>query len=167
MMTTDETRDAPEGPAVLLFRGLGIASALIRWQTRSRYSHAAILLPGRGGTIIESWQWDGVRTKTLTDWDGIDVYDVAGMSPEKWHRAISWAQSHIGAGYDWTGVMRFLSRRRVHWDDKFFCSELVFAAMCFAGVRLLKAHPAEVSPGLMALSPLLTKRSGPQWMSLP
>lgn len=145
---------AATGCRVLLFRGRGIISALIRWQTRSVYSHAAILMPD--GNIIESWQGEGVRTKKLTDWSNIDQFEVVGMTREQWIYAIEFARLQIGRGYDYLGVIRFVSRKSLPANKRWFCSELVFAALKQVGVSLLERIDAgEVSPGLLANSPLL------------
>ena len=142
-------------PGILLFRGRGPVSALIRWQTRSQYSHAALLL--QDGSVIEAWQGGGVRRKWLRDWVGVDILSVPGMTDEQWHQAIAFARAQIGLRYDWRGVFRFVSRRRAPGDDRWFCSELVYAACRSAGVDLLRdTDPAEVSPGMLARSPLLT-----------
>lgn len=145
---------AATGCRVLLFRGRGIISALIRWQTRSVYSHAALLMPD--GKIIESWQGEGVRTKQLTDWSNIDQFEVVGMTSEQWIDAIEFARLQIGRGYDYLGVIRFISRRSMPANGRWFCSELVFMALRVAGVDLLaRIEAGEVSPGVLALSPLL------------
>ncbi len=144
-------------PAVLLFRGRGAISALIRWQTRSPFSHAALLMPD--GRIVESWQGAGVRVKALADWSDIDVFDVPSMSAGQWNDALRFATDFVGAGYDYRSVMRFVSRRGASEDGRWFCSELVFAALQAAGVDLLERIAAsEVSPGLLSLSPLLRPR---------
>ena len=141
-------------PAVLLFHGRGLISAAIRWQTRSRYSHAALRLPD--GRIVESWQGSGVRVRTLADWTGIEAYAVRGMTPAHWDLALSYACAQAGAGYDYWGVVRFVSRRHMPDNRRWFCSELVFASLQWAGVQLLsRIDAAEVSPGMLALSPLL------------
>lgn len=141
-------------PAVLLFRGRGAISAAIRWQTRSRYSHAALRL--RDGRIVESWQGAGVQIKTLTDWTGIDAYLIPSATPAQWDEALDQACYLVGHGYDYWAIARFVSRRLMPFNDRWFCSELVFWALARAGVRLLsRISPAEVSPGLLALSPLL------------
>lgn len=143
-------------PSILLFRGRGLVSSLIRWQSRGDYAHAALLLPS--GQVLESWQGAGVRVKTLTDWDGIDRFAVPSMTEAQWADALGFARSKIGAGYDYWGVARFLSRRRASANDRWFCSELVFAALAHAGVRLFeRVEPWAVSPGLLALSPLLNQ----------
>lgn len=144
-------------PAVLLFHGRGLISAAIRLQTRSEYSHAALLMPD--GQIVEAWQGAGVRVKALTDWSGIDIYDVPRLYQYQWNDAIDFALRQVGQGYDYKGVLRFLTRQDTPENGKWFCSELVFAAMQFAGLNLLERIPAaEVSPGMLRLSPHLELR---------
>jgi hypothetical protein len=97
-----------------------------------------------------------VRVKPLGDWIGIDRYDVPGMTATQWETALAFALSAVGRGYDWWSIIRFVSRRRMPHNDRWFCSELVFAALSHAGVRLLeRIAPWEVSPGLLSISPLL------------
>lgn len=140
-------------PCILLFRGRGIISAMIRWQTRSEYSHAAFFLPC--GRIIESWQGSGVRIKTLDDWHGVESFGVHGMTNEQWEQAISFAREQIGKKYDYRGVCRFVSRRKVPADDRWFCSELVAKALEVAGIKLFRnLDSTEISPGMIARSPL-------------
>lgn len=142
-------------PKVLLFRGRGVISALIRWQTRSVYSHAALLLED-GETIIEAWQGDGVRKKKLGSRENIDAFRVAGGVD--WPTAIAFAEAQIGKRYDYRQVFRFLSRRSGKTDEHWFCSELVFAALREGDVPLLeRIEPWAVSPGLLAVSPWLSK----------
>ena len=48
---------------IALVRGTGWMSRLIQWQTRSEYSHAALVVPdvGNGLLVVEAWQKSGVR----------------------------------------------------------------------------------------------------------
>lgn len=143
---------------VLLFRGRGLISGLIRFQTRSEYSHAALLMPD--GRILESWQGAGVRVHELTDWAGIDAFSVRGMSGDQWDQALAFAWRQLGNRYDYLSVLRFVSRRDAPENGRWFCSELVFAALAIAGVRLLaRVEAAEVSPGMLAWSPLLEREA--------
>lgn len=147
---------APERtqPAVLLFRGRGLISAAIRWQTRSRYSHAALRL--RDGRIVEAWQGSGVRITSLDGPAGVDAYRVPCMGARQWDDAIAYACRLVGRGYDYWSIVRFVSRRHMPADDRWFCSELVFCALAAAGVRLLeRVEASAVSPALLAVSPLL------------
>lgn len=144
-------------PAVLLFRGREPLSAMIRWQTRSVYSHAALLLDN--GCVIEAISGRGVRLVPPIDLSAVDVFDVSGMSERQWGRAIQFARHQIGCGYDYWAIIRFISRNRMPYNHKWFCSELVFAAIAQAGVNLLeRVEPWAVSPGLLAMSPLLIPR---------
>lgn len=140
------------GPAILLFRGRGIISALIRWQTRGKYSHAALLLPS--GEILEAWQGKGVRVTTLKDWEGVDAFAVPSMYPDQWAMAIEKGLYEIGAGYDYWGVFSFI--RKQPSPDNWFCSVLVFSLIAAVGVRLLeRIEPRHVYPTLISYSPLL------------
>jgi uncharacterized protein YycO len=142
-------------PGIALFRGRGVVSTLIRWQTRSVYSHAALVLPD--GRIVEAWQGDGVRVKRLDDWSHVDRFEVADMTDEQWIAALDFALRQVGQGYDYWAIMRFVSRRHMPDNDRWFCSELVFAALEAAGVRLFERIEAwAVSPGLLAIAPRLT-----------
>lgn len=141
---------------VAMFRGRGILSALIRWQTWSSYSHAAIVLPD--GYIVEAWhRGPGVRRKLLKSTKGVDVFNVKGLTEEQSAVAEKFAMDQIGQKYDYFGVLRFLNRRKVGDNGKWFCSELVYAAFKAAGVHLLSkdTQPNMVSPGLLSRSPLL------------
>jgi uncharacterized protein YycO len=145
---------------VLLFRGRGAMSMAIRWQSRSIYSHAAIQL--RDGSIIESWQGSGVQRKILTDWKDIDAFDVVDCPERRWELdeegCEAFLVNQIGKGYDYKSVLRFISRRKGGEPDRWFCSELVYAAIRYAGVDLfLRCEPWRVSPGMLLYSPLLEK----------
>jgi uncharacterized protein YycO len=130
----------------------------IRWQSRSVYSHAAIQL--RDGSIIESWQGDGVRQKLLTNWNGIDAFDIVNV-PEIGIEldeagCEEFLRNQIGKGYDYTSVLRFVSRRKGGNPERWFCSELVFSALAYAGVDLFeRCEPWRVAPGMLAYSPFL------------
>lgn len=142
---------------VLLFRGGDPISWLVKVQTRSQYSHAAILLED-GKSCVESYPGSGVRIRQLTDADfgRIDIYDVRGMTDEMWRTAINFALEQLDKGYDWRSVLRFVSKVPSSDNSRWFCSELVFKAIAVAGVRLLDRVPsAEVSPAMINLSPLL------------
>jgi uncharacterized protein YycO len=141
-------------PSILLFKGRGFISRAIRWQTRGQYSHAALLQPN--GTIIEAWQGNGVRIKAIVDWRDVDVFYVDGMTEQQWEAALSFARKEVGCGYDYWGVIRFVSRSVMPKNNKWFCSELVFASLFHAGVLLLhRVNSSEVSPSMLSYSPLL------------
>lgn len=145
-------------PAILLYRGRGPVSRVIRWQTRSPYSHASILLPD-GVTVIESIQFKGVHLRSLFDpkfTDPFDAFSLAHATIGQWAQIETFARAELGAGYDYRNIFRFVTRTTSGHDTRWFCSELVFAAVASAGIKLLeRIEPWAVSPGDLALSPIL------------
>jgi uncharacterized protein YycO len=145
-------------PKILLFKGRGIVSKLIRWQTNGKYSHVALQRPD--GRIIEAWHKPAkVRLRSrLDDWSNVEAYEVQGATVEQLEAAVAWAEAQIGKKYDFGGVMRFVTRWRKDQDDKWFCSELVFQAFREAGINLLeRVQCSQVSPTVLSFSPLLMK----------
>lgn len=143
---------------ILLFRGTGLVNALIRWQTRSHYAHAAIYDPATR-LLWESYPRAGVRARYMAPSDFAKDVDhfvcKAGFS----QGLVQWFLSEKkGRGYDYLGVLRFLTREKERDHNKYFCSELVYEAFQSAGVELLNcAEPWKISPALLALSPYLEK----------
>lgn len=144
-------------PRILLFRGKGLISRLIRWQTNGDYSHLAIQFPD--GTIYEAWHKPAEFRKRppLTDWSNVDAFDIVGLTDEGAVRMREWCEANLGAKYDFSGVLRFLSRRRKRADDKWFCSEAGFECVRYGGVELLhRIVLAQASPTVVSFSPLLS-----------
>jgi uncharacterized protein YycO len=143
--------------AVLLYRGTSIISKLIRWQTRGKVSHAALLTPS--GQIIESREGNGVQVidGNSVDWSIIEAYGIIGMSEEGWAATYSGMLSEVGSGYDYWAVIRFISRSRMPDNHKWFCSELLFDKVKKHGkVALLeRIEASEVSPQAIRTSPLI------------
>jgi len=142
-------------PKVLLFRAVSLFSKFIGWQTDSEYSHAALKFHD---CIIESVEGYGVRKVPLSviDWSRVVEFEVAGMDAEAAAKIREFAESEVGQGYDYWGALRFVSRRRLPTNEKWFCSELVFAALQAGGIELLeRIDPQQVSPGMLSYSPFL------------
>jgi uncharacterized protein YycO len=143
-----------------LYRGISPLSLLIRWQTRGPYSHAAFVLPS--GSVIEAWP-GGVQEnpdlgKAHTAGTVVDLFDFPrSFSPEMAQKVLELARREVGSGYDYLGVLQFISRRRGAHNERWFCSELVFEMLQRVGISLLaRVEPWQVSPSMLALSPLLT-----------
>ena len=144
----------------------GIMGRAIKWQTRSPWSHA-LLVYGKEGyceqwNVIEAYQGKGVLHRPFVpvgeDRDTVlfRVRHPFAQSSER--RILDFAERQIGKPYDWTMVARFVSRRQESRETsgKWFCSELAYAAFWYSGIELLRdTKPWEVSPGLLARSPLL------------
>jgi uncharacterized protein YycO len=143
---------------ICLHRGSTVMSRLIQWQTRSAYSHASMVLPD--GLHIEAHETRGVQAfprLTVAPGEVVDLFTVA-VTKKQADKIAEFAREQLGKRYDWLMVLRFVTRRQEAraTTGKWFCSELVYAACQQAGVELLRnTEPWEVSPGLLARSPLL------------
>ena len=81
---------------------------------------------------------------------------------------VAFLERTVGKGYDWLGLVRFALRIDRDKAGRWFCSELVHAALAAGGVTLLaRVVPYQVSPGDVYRSPKLwsflntvTKRGG-------
>lgn len=137
----------------------GFIGTIIRWQQRGAWSHASLYFPGRG--VIEAREFCGVRALPALAPKPAEViarFTVRGLTPEQEERVFAFAQAQLGKPYDYTMVARFISRRQASRKQagRWFCSELAYAAYAHAGVHLFAStEPWEVSPGLLARSPLL------------
>jgi len=150
-------------PVILLYSGKGGISQLIRFQTRSEYSHASLLFPD--GAVIESWQGSakklfrnsGVREVHLTSTEGITAFSLPGLTQEDAIKLRALAMGKVGCDYDYLSVFRFVSRVRPHENDKWFCSELVCYLLLKVHFQILNLAPARTSPGHIAWSPNIQK----------
>ena len=142
---------------ILAYSNKGWVSRLIRWQTRSRYSHVALRF---GDTVIESVEPEGVRQRDVESADSAaDVFSLE-LSEERYAKLLYWCLARVGDRYDWPAIFRFVSRRKWCRDDCWFCSEFVYTALENVGYPLLaRTEPWEVSPGLLVRSPLLFAES--------
>jgi len=137
------------------FRGTGPIGLAIRWQTRGIYSHVGWIC--KDGTIIEAWQMGGVLHSSHpfvlhgTD-TKIDVFAVRGLTSEESARIELFLRNQLGAGYDFLGILRFLSRVNRNNYDRWFCSELVAEACEESGRPLLKTEAFRISPGTLSWS---------------
>lgn len=147
---------------IALHRGTSIVSRLIAWQTRSYsgYSHVSLVLPS--GRQIEAWS-NGVHINNTFDSHGsaVDFFTVEATD-DAIARMVAFAQGEVGCKYDWLGDINFVTRLRGANDNKWFCSELAYATLAAGGVNLFRDTQAwEVSPGLLARSPLLLPTQNP------
>jgi uncharacterized protein YycO len=147
------------GLRIGLHRSEGWISKAIKWQTRSQFSHASLVLPD--DTVLESMQGRGVvhGRKVESCVECVDLFTVLAIAKVQ-DAALGFAMSQLGKPYDYTMVARFVTRRTesLRTKEKWFCSELVFAAFLHAGLPLLRdTQPWEVSPELLSKSPYLVE----------
>lgn len=147
---------------VALYRGTSLISKLIRWQSRSVYSHAALIDLGTN-QVWEAWQYVGVQGPHgagdfHTPGTQVDVFQIVpALTPAQETLLLHYAKSQVGRRYDYRGVLHFISRRS-GGDPRarLFCSEYVHQAFFQAGRPLLaRVISDRVAPGHLAWSPLL------------
>ena len=161
---------------VVLFRGRGIMSQLIRLLTTSPYSHVGLVYLFAGRVYSLEAVGNGVRLILMSEvlrryHGGIDYYEVPRAQPAQRAGAIAFCFQQLGRLYDRPGLLRFgaailfghkPARRE---DQSWFCSELVAAAYRKQGLPLVAERPTYTSPADLALSPelklkLVFKREG-------
>jgi uncharacterized protein YycO len=142
---------------IALYKGTSFTSKLIRWFTRSQYSHAAVMLDNH--TVIESWQKVGV-VHAMSLWQNhnkkteIDLYTITDLPINVEQDIIYNLKKQVGKKYDWLMVFRFVSRRPENEasQNKWFCSEVLIDKFAFCGWPLLNALAYMVAPGHIAWS---------------
>ena len=141
-------------------------SRLIQWQTWSKYSHVSMAAHDTdSGTWanVEAWHPDGVRETDglLIGHDPktrVDLFEyVVPLTEFQILVALSFARAQAGDPYDWRGCLSFVLRRRMQRDGAWFCSELVAESMLRAGRPIYNCDPWKVSPGMVAISPVVRR----------
>lgn len=115
------------------------AGRLIRLATFSRWNHAAIEIDGK---VYESLVFGGVRTISAAGYAGRwkRAESVQVSLPNK-QAATDLLTGKIGKPYDWAALFALPFREDWHDPDKWFCSELVAAALERGGKPLrIKSH---------------------------
>ena len=141
---------------VLGYKGISLVSKLIRWQTRSEYSHAAVELSD--GSVIEAWHRGGVchvddfreqhEPGTKVD---VFTFDHDGFDEKA---AINFLLNQVGKKYDRKSILRFVTRRMDPANDRWICSELVEAGLRAGQKLVLRGPPSTHSPRDTFLSPI-------------
>ncbi len=144
---------------VALYKGRGIVSKLILWQSRGHFSHAAKVLPDN--SVIESREFKGVQKRPhfrpVEGQETVRLFEVE-TTPVQDLAINAFLVDQLGKGYDYLSILRFITRQNTNRYTRgtWFCSELVFSAFRHAGIDLLARIDAwAVSPGQLATSPLL------------
>lgn len=151
-----QARDAINDGDVLLFQGTGRFSRLIRWATRSRYSHSGLAIWWNDRLMVLESTTPEVRVMPLSILIGhyprVDLYQAANLLSFSRVQLFEAATEALGKRYAvWTIVRfarRILFKIRGGGDprkppDKFVCSQLVSFAYREAGLDLDKDNPDE------------------------
>lgn len=161
---------------LIFWSGRSLWSRLIRLRSESKFSHVGMIVMFRDSTwIVESLEGKGVRFVPLEAWTewvrcGLGRYALYRLqatddqrrmasdfclnrvgfeyaSPRQFVRSFGWLTRKIGR---WLGLPADENAKR------YFCSELVAAALKNAGLRIPKPSVV-MTPGDVALLPYLDK----------
>ena len=145
---------------IALYKGTSPTSRVIEFVNWSPFSHAA-WGDETDGLVVEAWEGrvrratgflDNHRDATPVVFFRVPMANVQRMQVRKFMLA------QVGKPYDFPGILHFATRLSEHGEaqDRWFCSELVFAAHAAAGVNLLARIDAwKVYPGMISYSPIL------------
>lgn len=129
----------------------GIYNRLVRWWTKSPYSHAELVL-STGRSWSASFEDGGVRSKLIDldakNWVLVDLPAHLEQAAEAWFTA------HRGAGYDLLGNLQFVISPIPHSRGRWFCSEAIAAAL---GIP----DPWRYSPATLASALTLLNKPAP------
>jgi hypothetical protein len=124
----------------------GLFDRLIRWWTKSPYSHVELLFDD--GQMIAARDSTGVTIIQVASLD-LNEWDVVrfDLSIDRMLAIHVWCITEIGCKYDWLGLFysQVLRIPRSH-PRKWFCSEFCVAALQRAEL-LRDVVPCTVSPG--------------------
>ncbi|MDF2439803.1 MAG: Permuted papain-like amidase enzyme YaeF/YiiX, family [Abditibacteriota bacterium] len=165
---------------ILLFTNAKGLNRSITWLTRSNFYHVGIF---KGDTHVVEARPRGVVCRDLTGPDGDKAFVVipAPGGEKVARKALQWAESQIGDGYDPINAAAIVLDRvlvcwRVSWGlkNRYSCGELVAESFRQAGYDLFPCCAAEsIVPGdfekylPLHLSHLKSKRSAPSHEAQP
>jgi len=164
---------------VLLFRGTSLYARLIKLRTESQFSHAGVVyrMKINGHTrlcVFEALEPGGVRLYPLDMYvdagEDIHWYQLNDLTIDR-EKVADFVQRQWGKRYAmkqiwWSfsrlaGLLRYLFRWKLTEAEKnqFFCSELVAAALAYAGYKTDDGLlPMTTSPGDLVLYPCLQRK---------
>jgi uncharacterized protein YycO len=141
-------------PILIRFsRGTGWEGTVVRWATWSWAAHVGFRLPD--GRVLDATPQFGVSIRTAATDEGTARYFLPHAPHDLVRNAVAYAAQQVGKPYDWTAIIGVAMRGDWHKPDKWFCSELIEAAMYEAGCELLNDdnHVDRITPRDLLLSP--------------
>ena len=123
---------------MITFRNIteaGITSALIRFWSRSAYSHSEVWCPPHAvGNKEAGWlgaRFSGGVQVRPPDYCVPTASDIVHVSLDVQEELLFWdfLKSQLGKPYDWLAIVSFVVRFRMRLKNHWFCSELMNSAM--------------------------------------
>ena len=146
--------------AIAQYQGIGPLSRGIRWFTRSKWSHTAIVIPPEDDLgkfiLVEAWGTKGVVMET--GWDLIDVLSAnhtpgtredlfrCTVTQDDLDNGLVFLQQQIGKKYGWALLWRFVTRKASRIADRWICSPLGGRFFEICGKRLQRMEIWRMTP---------------------
>lgn len=135
---------------ILAFRknDFSIMSRLIKWYTKSSYSHCEIIIMNHW--ISSSVEYGGVKVNKLRPLSDSWEYLKIEVQPELTAKALGFAFKQEGSSYDYFGVLfnQFLKINKFKMGNKWFCSEICARLLKeLQEPNAKKMNPRAQSPG--------------------
>jgi uncharacterized protein YycO len=146
---------------VALFEPADWLDKLIATLSRGHYSHACLVL--HDGSAVEARPFRPVQHIADIGVDrkvkqNVQLFDVE-LTDAQYQKVIDFLQAQIGKKYDYPAVFGIVlngSEDGRAYRNKWFCSELVAAALEQAGIKVLERIPSwKISPVLLSYSNIL------------
>jgi hypothetical protein len=139
------------------FKGNGVISKLIKWRTGGEYSHIGLCLDWQ--YWIDAQYGRGVRKVIyLPSQSGIEV-DIYKADFKDENIVRKFLAGQLGKKYDLRAALNIgvCHKEDRHLSDKWFCSELAYAALQKGKVNAFNdTLPWEVDPNILVRSTALT-----------
>lgn len=144
-------RDAQPGDMLLFYNATGV-NRVIPLVTGSPFFHVAIYA---GDMEVVEARPSGVVRRSLRDVDDIHDFVIVPAPQHAGQKALDWAATQLGAGYDRTDVLvmlldRIFTNFRINYapSDKWTCGEFVATAFDQADARLFPdLNLVDIEPG--------------------
>lgn len=111
----------------------------------AQWGHCGLVTPE--GTVIEAMLWQGVVETPMSVFvrraSKFKVVDVACPDPAA---AVAFARAQLGKPYDLAAVVAFPFREPWHRENRWFCSELVEAAIQKGGRTRFRVEARRIAP---------------------
>jgi hypothetical protein len=175
MVKYAQARDQIKNGDVLMYKGRGLVSSVIRWVTHSPYSHAALVAWWNQRLMVMEAKGQGVivnpTSRSIRHYRGdVEWFSCKKeISEDDRLRMVKFAQEELGKSYGrWKAILLGIKilfehdlekRDRLKREKRLFCSEYVAQIYNFIGLDLKKGRSDRFTkPDDIANSPLLEKR---------
>ncbi len=146
---------------ILLVRGNGLASKLIKAITHSEYSHVALAISDTDIIEIDVFKKVSIHPNSYLDYDLVHVYNLTDTQRDS---VIAYALAQLDLQYDYIQLMGLLieilfhARSYLNSKNRLICSELIDLAFLSQGVDLVPwKDPGNVTPEDIAESPIVIR----------